>query len=200
MQQLGLEYSSSALVQYYRGVALLWAGYPSDATAALELAKRLGTNTIIQGRADDLLHPQYFQPSGESPPYPVFVPVTSNPLLERGSVLQSEGHQESAERLYVEATKRSPDDPEAQVAAAVALFDEDNLDPSFSRLGELTARFPKSQAVHFYLGLLLAWTSQASLAITQFEDTVKLGPKSERGKASLALLRGVAKSGSSGLG
>ena len=52
MQRLGLQHAggktvaarrTSSVVQYYRGVALLWAGYPRDAEAALELAKKLGT-------------------------------------------------------------------------------------------------------------------------------------------------------------
>lgn len=194
LQQLGLEYSKSALVQYYRGFALMWAGYNSDAAAALQDAKTLGRNTIIQGRADNLLHPQYYQPPSGAP-YPVFQPLEANPLLSQGSALQQEGHQESAETLYARAARKDPNDAEARVAAAVGLFDEDNVTPSFAALGELTARFPKSQVVHYYLGFLLAWTNQASLAVTQFEDTVKLGPKTTLGKAATSFLEGVAKSG-----
>jgi len=104
MQRLGLEYlggrtpkerEQSALVQYYRGVALLWAGYPSDAQTALEKAKSLGRDTVIQGRADNLLHPEYFQP-GQGPPYPVFIPTTNDKLLRQGSALQQQGKQASA--------------------------------------------------------------------------------------------------------
>ena len=49
------------IVQYYRGLALLWAGYPADASQALESAKKFGRNTIIQSRADNFLHPNFFQ-------------------------------------------------------------------------------------------------------------------------------------------
>jgi tetratricopeptide (TPR) repeat protein len=199
MQQLGLTYPKSALVQYYRGVALIWAGYPDDAASALELAKKLGTNTIWQGRADDLLHPQYFEPTS-GPPYPVFEPTSKNVLLERGSFLQQQGHQESAEQLYLEAAKRDPDDVEAQVAEAVGLFNESNLVPTFSHLGPLVKRFPTSQSVHYYLGFLLAWTHQESSAIQQFEETVKLGPSTALGRTSTRLLEAIAKSGGSATG
>ena len=200
MQQLGLEYSKNAVVQFYRGLALEWAGYPGDATTALELAKKLGRDTLVQGRADDLLHPQFFQPAGNQPPYPVFQPLEHNALLERGSVLQAQGHQESAERLYALAARRAPADVEAKVAAAVALFDEDNLVPSFSHLGELSGRFPSSQSVHYYLALLLAWTRQVSQSLTQFEDTVRLGPTTVLGSAARRLLEGIAKAGGASAG
>src|SRR5262249_60331656 len=93
LQRLGLQYlggatpkerERSAIVQYYRGVALLWAGYPSDAQTALEKAKRLGRNTIIQGRADNLLHPEYFQPP-HGAPYPGFCPLSRNTVPAHGS-------------------------------------------------------------------------------------------------------------------
>jgi tetratricopeptide (TPR) repeat protein len=200
MQRLGLQYGGgrtpkareqSAIVQYYRGVALLWAGYPSDAQTALESAKRLGRNTIIQGRADNLLHPNYFQPSN-GPPYPVFIPLTRNSLLEQGSRLQQQGHQISAERMFARAATKQPGNVEAQVAKAVGLFDEDNLTPAFSHLGPLSAKYPRSQVVHYYLGYLLAWTAQGQQAISQFEKTVKLGPTTEVGKAAKKFLEGIA--------
>ncbi len=206
MQRLGIQYlggrtpnerARSAIVQYYRGVALLWAGYPSDAQTALEKAKTLGRDTIIQGRADNLLHPEFFQP-GQGPPYPVFIPTTSDELLRQGSVLQQQGHQASAERVFARAAKQQPGNIEAQVAKAVALFDEDNLTPTFSSLGPLSARYPKSQIVHYYLGYLLAWTAQGQEAITQFEKTVQLGPSTEVGKAAKNFLEGIASSGSTG--
>ena len=206
MQRLGLQYAGgdtpaarekSAIVQYYRGVALLWAGYPSDAQTALEKAKSLGRDTIIQGRADNLLHPDYFQP-GQGPPYPVFIPTRPNTLLRRGSLLQQQGRQVSAERVFAKAAKEQPGNVEAQVAKAVALFDEDNLTPAFSNLGPLTAKFPKSQIVHYYLGYLLAWTAQGQQAVSQFEKTVELGPTTKVGKAAKQFLEGIASSGTNG--
>jgi tetratricopeptide (TPR) repeat protein len=194
MQQLGLKYHANAIVQYYRGLALLWAGYPGDAETALEAAKKLGRNTVIQGKADNLLHPNFFVPQS-GPSYPVFIPTRPNALLTRGSRLQAQGHQVSAERLFQRAARLSPNDDEAQVAAAVGMFDEDNLTPSFSHLGPLTKRFPTSQTVRYYLGLLLAWTNQGTEAINQFEQTVKLGPNTALGKAAKRFLAGIRQAG-----
>jgi tetratricopeptide (TPR) repeat protein len=206
LQQLGLEYAggptvadkrTGAIVQYYRGVALLWAGYPQDAESALELAKKLGRNTIIQGRADNFLHPAFFQdPNG--PGYPVFAPTVKNALLDKGSQLQAEGHQESALAVYQRAAHADPGDVEAQVAVGVGLFDEDNLNPSFAQLGPLTARFPKSQLVRFYLGYLLAWTAQGDKAVVQFKQAVALGPGTAIGKASESFVSQI-QGGTSGL-
>jgi hypothetical protein len=191
MQRLGLEYSRSAIVQFYRGIALLWAGYPSDAQTALESAKKLGRNTPIQGRADNILHPAFYQPTS-GPSYPVFTPTSGDPLLRKGSLLQAEGHQISAERVFTQAVRKSPGNVEALVAQAVGMFDEDNLTPSFSHLGPLTKRFPKSQVVHYYLGLLLAWTVQREPAISQFEQAFQLGPNTELGKSAKNFLNGLA--------
>jgi tetratricopeptide (TPR) repeat protein len=206
MQKLGLEYAvhdtvaqrhRSAIVEYYRGLALYWAGFPADATTALESAKKLGRDTPYQGLADNFLHPQYFQPSS-GPSYPVFIPDHADALLEQGSRLQQEGHQESAETVFARAAKLHPNDDEAQVAAAVALFDEDNIVPAFSHLGPLTTRFPKSQIVHYYLALLLAWTAQGQQAVKQFEQTVKLGPGTVVGKTAEKALQSIAGGGTSG--
>jgi tetratricopeptide (TPR) repeat protein len=197
MQRLGLQYSKNALVQYYRGVALIWAGYPADAQTALELAKKLGRDTPIQGRADVLLHPNFFQPAASQPSYPVFIPLSKNPLLVKGEELQVQGHQVSAERMYQRAAKQDPNDVEAQVAVAVGLFDPDNLNPSFGQLGPLTAKYPRSQIVFYYLGYLLVWTNQADKAIPHFETAVKLGPKTKIGQASKQLLEAFAHAGAS---
>ena len=183
-------------MQFYRGIALLWAGYPSDAQTALESAKKLGRDTPIQGRADNILHPQFFQPQSGSN-YPVFIPISGNPLLKKGSVLQAQGHQISAEKMYSKAVRQNPKDIEAQVAQAVGRFDEDNLNPSFSLLGPLTARYPTSQLAHYYFGLLLAWTTNEQPAIKQFERAFELGPTTEIGKQAKNFLSGIAAAQSS---
>jgi hypothetical protein len=199
MQRLGLEFLggttpaeryTSAVVQYFRGVALLWAGYPSDASQALEKAKSLGRNTMIHNQADSFLHSNYLQTA--APFYPVFQPTTKNALLEQGSRQQAEGHQVTALHLFERAAKLDPKDPQALTAVALGLFDEDNLAPTFGRLGPLTTRFPKSQVVHYYFGLVLAWTGRGSDAVTQFEQTVKLGPKTALGQQAERILEGIA--------
>jgi tetratricopeptide (TPR) repeat protein len=185
MVKLGRTRPRDAVVQLYTGIALLWAGYDADASAALERAKRVGRDTVWELKADDVLHPQYFQDA------PVFTPLEPNRLLERGSRLQLQGHQHSAERLYRRAARAAPDDDEAQVAAAVGLFEKDDLNASFSRLGPLTSRFPRSQSVRFYLGLLLAWTGQRDPAIAQFRKTVALGRETTLGRQAAAFLAKV---------
>ncbi len=191
MEALGREYPRDPVVQLYRGIALLWGGYTSDAENVLQKAKRVGRDTVWEVRADDLLHPEYF--AG----YPVYQPLRPNALLQRGARLQQEGHQHSARRVFDRAARREPSSDEAQVAAAVARFDKDNLNASFSRLGPLTRKFPESQTVRFYLGLLLAWTGQRDASIAQFEKTVALGGGTELGRAGAQFLERV-KSGGTG--
>ena len=185
MQRLGREYPNDPQVQLYRGIALIWAGYPGESGPVLRTAKRAGRDTIWEIRADDLLHPQYF--TG----YPLYEPVGPDPLLRRGSQLQAQGHQHSAARVFQQAATRSPNDPEALVAAAVARFDKEDPSASFSRLGPLTRRFPESQAVRFYLGLMLAWVGEGDEAVEQFRAAVELGPGTERGRAAASFLERV---------
>lgn len=195
MVKLARTRPSDPVVQLYTGIALLWAGYDGDASAALERTKKVGRDTIWELKADDVLHPQYFQD------VPVFVPTRPNRVLQRGSRLQQQGHQHSAERLYRRAASAAPNDDEAQVAAAVGLFDKDDLTLSFSHLGPLTSRFPRSQPVRFYLGLLLAWTGQRDAAIAQFRKAVSLGRTTTLGRQAagfLARVGGSAGTGSSG--
>jgi hypothetical protein len=190
METLGRKYPRDAVVQFYRGFALLWAGYEADGVVALQQAKKVGRDTPWEIQADDLLHPTFFRG------YPIFQPVGDDPLLARGSRLQQEGRQHSARRVFERAARRSPDSDEAQVAAAVARFDKDNLTASFSRLGPLTRRFPQSQSVRFYLGLMLAWTGQRDEACVQFRKTAALGRASELGRGAADFLSRVCKGGS----
>jgi tetratricopeptide (TPR) repeat protein len=183
MEQLGKRYPRDPVVQFHLGLARLYSGYGRDAVAALRTAKRLGRDTPYEVRADNILHPQFF-----SGGYPVFQPTRPNPLLERGVRLQRQWRQHSAERLYARAARLSPRDDEAQVAAAVGRFDMDRLSDSFSRLGPLTRRFPRSQSVRFHLGLLLAWTGQREAAVAQFRRARALGPQTDLGREANTFL------------
>jgi tetratricopeptide (TPR) repeat protein len=194
-ESLATRFPGSPVVQFNYGLVLECRGYLGDAAQALQAAKQSGRDTIYEIDADQLLHPQYFQEG-----HPIFVPTGKNSLLVRGSVLQREGHQESAEKLYAKAAKQNPDDPEAQVAAAVGRFDEDNLSASFSRLGPLVKRFPKSQVVRYYLGLELVWIGDGTQAIAEFDQAVKLGPKTALGKETARLLARIKGGGSGGGG
>jgi hypothetical protein len=189
METLGQQYRLDPVVQFYLGLALVWAGYDADATPVLQrvASKAVGWDTPWELQADDLLYPQYF------PGVPRFIPIGRDPLLVRGSILQAQGRQHSAEHLYQVAAKREPGDAEAQVAAAVGRFDKGDLSASFSRLGPLTQRFPRSQSVRYYLGLLLAWTGQRDAAVTQFTHAVALGRGTALGRAAQAFLAKIAK-------
>src|SRR5204863_1253830 len=138
------------------------------------------------------LHPQFF-----SQGYPPFVSASRDPLLVQGEILQRAGHEHSAERVFARAALLHPHDDEAQVAAAVARFDMDDLSASFSRLGPLVRRFPTSQTVRFHLGLLLVWTGQAKQAVVELRLAHRLGAQTEMGKEAAKLLAGVVTTGTS---
>ena len=190
MEQLGKRRPRDPVVQFHLALARLYSGYGDDAVAALRAAKRLGRDTPYEVRADNILHPQFFGGG-----YPVFQPTRRNPLIERGVRLQRQWRQHSAERLYARAAKLAPNDDEAQVAAAVGRFDMDRLSASFSRLGPLTRRFPRSQSVRFHLGLLLAWTGQREAAVVQFRRVRALGPKTALGREANTFLSRLVDSG-----
>ena len=159
---LGLEYPRDPVVQLYRGIALLWAGYGSDAVAPLEKAKKLGRDTPWEVAADNLLHPSTSpttRRSGRSA-----APEPAARAAGRGSRPRGTGTPPSSSSSGPRDS--DPNDDQAQVAAAVGRFDKGDLSASFSRLGPLTRRFPRSQSVRYYLGLLLAWTGQRDPALT----------------------------------
>jgi len=185
-----------AVVQFNRGIVLFCAGYLDEAAQAFRAAKTAGRDTYYEMRADEILHPQYFTPQDGI--YPVFEQEGHDRLLLQGALLQRQGHQHSAERVYARAARLRPGDDEAQVAAAVARFDEDDLSASFSRLGPLVKRFPRSQSVRYHLGLLLAWTGQRAEAERQFRRAEALGPETKLGRQAAVFLAGLVPSGTKG--
>lgn len=183
------------VVQYNYAATLYCGGYFGEATTAFEQAKKAGPDTWYRVQADLLLHPQFFTKAGT---YPPFTYQGHDPLLVAGQVQQRLFHQVSAEKLWARAAKEEPGSDVAQVAAAVGRFDMDDLTASFSHLGPLTARFPKSQSVRFHLGLLLAWTGQREKAVTQFRKALALGAHTELGTESKAFLDGLVTGGTKG--
>ncbi len=181
------------VVQFNYGTALFCAGYVTDAEQAWRAAKRSGRDTYYEMKSDLILHPQFFTPADGL--YPVFEPQHDDPLLLQGVTLQRQGHQHSAERVYARAARLHPQDAEAQVAAAVGRFDEDNLSASFSHLGPLVQRFPHSQSVRFHLGLLLAWTGQRTQAEKEFRLARAFGPRTSLGREANAFLAGLVTGG-----
>ncbi len=186
LEPLARTAAGDPVVQFNYASALFCAGYVDEATQAYLAAKQAGRDTYYEMKADIILHPQYFKPTDGL--YPIPELETKDPLLLQGQILQRQGHQHSAEKLYAKAAKLHPDDDQAQVAAAVGRFDESNLVPAFSHLGPLVKRFPKSQTVRFHLGLLLAWTGQRRLAVKEFRLALALGPKTTLGKQAKAFL------------
>ncbi len=178
------------VVQFNYGSALFCAGYLNEAAQAYRAAKTHGRDTFYEVKADNILHPQFFDQG-----YPILELTGHDPLLVQGQLLQRQGHQHSAEKLYAKAAKLHADDAEAQVAAAVGRFDEDNLSASFSHLGPLVKRFPKSQTVRYHLGLLLAWTGQRQLAAKEFRIAKALDPSSHFGRLAAEFLQGLVTGG-----
>jgi tetratricopeptide (TPR) repeat protein len=180
---LAQQHRGDPTIQLNYGLALECRGYFADAAQAFAVAKRSGRDTQVEIDADQLLHPRFFQNG-----YPAFEPTSHDPLLIRGSLEQREGHQHSAERLYAKAAQLRPNDPEALTAQAVGLFDEDNLNASFSRLGPLTRRFPRSQTVRYHLGLMLVWIGEAKQGIAEFRLAQQLGPDTTLGRQAGQIL------------
>lgn len=177
---------SDPVVQFNYGSTLFCAGYVAEAAQAWQAAKQAGYDTFYEMKADLLLHPQYFEPADGL--YPIPELDTKDPLLLQGVLLQRQGREHSAEKLYLKAARLHPNDDQAQVAAAVGRFDEANLVPAFSHLGPLVRRFPHSQSVRFHLGLLLAWTSRRTLAVKEFRRARALGPATALGKQANSFL------------
>jgi Flp pilus assembly protein TadD len=73
----------------------------------------------------------------------------------------------SAARAFERAARMAPRDAEAQVAAAVGLFDKERPEVAFGRLGPLTRTFPQAATVRFHLGVLLLWTGRIDEAERQ---------------------------------
>jgi tetratricopeptide (TPR) repeat protein len=178
------------VVQFNYGTALFCAGYLAEADDAFRRAKKTGFDTFYEVQADVILHPRYFDQG-----YPPFVSGSRDPLLLQGSILQRQGHQHSAEKVFAKAARLHPNDDEAQVAAAVARFDMDELSASFSHLGPLVRRFPRSQSVRFHLGLLLSWIGARDKAVAEFRRARALGPNTELGHKATTFLGGLVTNG-----
>jgi predicted Zn-dependent protease len=190
LEPLALQATGDPVVQFNYATALFCAGFVGDAESAYRAAKKAGRDTFYEIQSDVVLHPQFFDQG-----YPPFVSETRDPLLVQGEILQRAGHEHSAERVFARAARQRPHDDQAQVAAAVARFDMDNLSASFSRLGPLVRRFPRSQSVRFHLGLLLAWTGQRNQALVEFRRARSLGPTTRLGRQAATFLGSLVPSG-----
>jgi Flp pilus assembly protein TadD len=208
LEQLSQARPDDGFVLLHLGLARFWSGRTGAAQAAWRAAKRRDPDSASAVRADDLLHPN--TPRG----VPIFVPSFSAPAslarlsaprqlaaLVRGArtggvrrkllygvALQRLGHRVSAEREYAAAAAVAPSDPEANVAAAVGLFDKDRPAVAFSRLGPLVRRFPRAPTVRFHLGLLLLWLGEVRTAKRELRFAYAEGPSSPLGREAKSFL------------
>jgi tetratricopeptide (TPR) repeat protein len=198
LEQLSALEPRSGAVRLHLGLAYFWAGRDAEAAGEWRAATRVEPDSVFGVRADDLLHP------GQAPGLPTFVPEFESPpaldrleppaqlaLLRRnagrgdadakilyGVALQRLGRPVSAERMFAEAARLAPRDPEAQTAAAVGRYRKDAPERAFSRLGPLSRRFPKAATVRFHLGLCLLWLGNVDMAKRQLLLARKEAPGS----------------------
>jgi Flp pilus assembly protein TadD len=101
----------------------------------------------------------------------------------------------SAERQFRAAAALAPGDPMARTAAAVGAYSKARPVAAFSRLGPLTAIFPKAAVVRFHLGVLLLWSKELGKARTQLRLAIADNPNSTYGKAAMRLLTALGHNG-----
>jgi tetratricopeptide (TPR) repeat protein len=186
---LAAQHPESALVRLELGLALAFSGRRADAATAWRAAKRIQPDSPSAVRADDLLHPD--TPPGEPPFVPSFTrPATrAQRLLAEGIGFQRALRPISAERAFAAAAAAAPGDPEAQVAAAVGLYDKDHPERAFARLGPLSRRFPHAQTVRFHLGLLLIYFRNVPQARRELRLAVAAGPRTQLANQARILLK-----------
>ncbi len=207
LRALADEYPRSALVRLNLGLAQFWEGRTAEAAGSFQAARRLEPDTFYAIRADGLLHPRFapglppFTPTFDAPAAIRKLPAARqlaslkaaaarNPRLRLiyGAALQRLGHPLSAERQFRLAAAALPDDPEAQVAAAVAQFSKAQPSKAFAQLGPLARRFPRAQTVRFHLGLLLLWIADVKDAKVQLRRALRLDPNGALAPSARAFL------------
>ena len=198
---LARDHPGSAVAQLHYGLGLYWRGDLPAARTAWRAARTAQPDTPYAIRAEDLLYPRF--PRG----LPTFVPSFPTPTaLDRlappgqlaylrrlaatggergrllyGAALQRLGRRISALREFEAAAAIAARDPEPLVAAAVARFDKADPSTTFSRLGPLARRYPRSQSVRFHLGLCLLWLADVTQARKELRLARDLGPRTQLG-------------------
>ena len=179
----------SSFVRLNLGLALFWQRQDGAAVTAWRQAKRLQPDTPSAVRAGDLLHPH--SPRGLPQYQPSFTRAGTRArrLVVEGVRRQASGRPLSAERLFARAARLAPDDPDAQVAAAVGLYDKDDPSRAFGRLGPLVRRFPHAQTVRYHLGVLSIWLGAFGQARKELRLAVAENDKSPYGREARLLLK-----------
>ena len=210
LEQLAKLYPGASVVQLHLGFARLWAneGDPVEAWRAALEAEPDTPYAIVAG---NLLHTNL--PRG----LPAFIPSFAAPAsiaklpparqlaalrsaAARGGVrqqllygvgLQRVGRPVSAARVFDAASRRYPEDVEAQVAGAVGQFDKDAPEKAFGRLGPLSRRHSGEPSVRFHLGVLLLWTGRIEAAKRQFRLAARAQPGSPLAREALRYLETI---------
>ena len=207
LAELERQHPQSSLAQLELGLAFFWQGRLAQAQKAWRAARKAQPDTYYAIRADDLLHPRDapglppFSPSFPLPPAIANKPFTqqlaylaahantggARDKLLYGIALQQLHRPVSAERQFAAGARLAPRDPDAQVAAAVGLFDKSRPAAAFAKLGPLVRVFPKAITVRYHLGLMLLWIGQFKASRAQLERVVAAGPSPFRSDARLLL-------------
>ena len=197
LEQLAKLFPDAAVVQLHLGLARLWTN-EGDPVAAWRAALEAEPDTPYAIVAGNLLHPDL--PRG----LPAFIPSFSAPTaitklpparqlealriaarhgglreqLLYGVGLQRVGRPVSAARVFERASRRYPDEVQAQVAGAVGQFEKDAPERAFARLGPLSQTYGDEPTVRFHLGVLLLWTGRIKPAERQFRLAAQAKPGS----------------------
>lgn len=213
LRTLASAHPRSAVVRLNLGIADYWAGKGADALAAWREAVSVEPDSPAAVSADNFLHPDFapslppFVPSFPAPPVLRDLPPGrqlealaqrargggAHAKLLYGAALQRVGRPVSAEREFAAAARLAPDDPDAQVAAAVGLFSKAHPERAFGRLGPLTRRFPAAPTVRFHLGVMLLWMRQLKQARTELRKAVAEGPRTAPGLEAKRFLDSLAR-------
>ncbi|MDX6485626.1 MAG: hypothetical protein QOF43_779 [Gaiellaceae bacterium] len=202
----------SATAQLHLGWALLWAGRVNDAAKQFQRVDTQFPDAAESVIAEDVL----YRKLAPNLPY-IFtgLALPSAPtaalqlrMLERaaradvvaaklryGIALWSLRRRVSAERQFTAAARLAPHDPVAQTAAAIGTFTKRDPVRAFSRLGPLTAVFPKAAVVRLHLGVALIWTGQLQKAAKQLRLAIADEPGSRWARAARQLLSALPKDG-----
>jgi tetratricopeptide (TPR) repeat protein len=213
LSALAHQHPRSSLAHLELGLAAFQLDRFAEAEREWRKARRLQPDTSYSLRAEDLLHPRYFQghpPFSPSFPAPAELaklsPQRQFALLAArarkpdahakilfGVELLRLGRTVSAEREFRSAAALAPSDPDARAAEAVGLFDKAHPSRAFSQLGPLVKLFPKAPVVRYHLGLMLLWLGEARAGRVQLQHVVADGPSPYLGAARRLLAKIPAK-------
>lgn len=180
-----------AAVAFNLGVAQLWDGQLTQATASLMRARRLDPYGFYGSVADNLLfakqelqsYPPYFPPfSQPSEPVSVLRANARAHPADAGAWLELAAALERTNRVQAIAAARRAlaDDPtgiDPRVALAVLAFDKDMPGTALQTLDSMSTDQPANAEIRFHLGLLLFWTRDFQDAAAQMRQVVANHPQ-----------------------